>query len=122
MSYVRIIDLTSSPHLDRISATLSVATIDDLTGLTTTNPHEVANGSLNIAPLVALNQQVIENFQKATCQHQYYGGIQIPDKMVCQVANLADGLKSDVQQLQQVLKQTLFQESWSPIRDELFLS
>ena len=122
MSYVRIIDLTSSPHLDRISATLSVATIDDLTGLTTTNPHEVANGSLSIAPLIALNQQVIENFQNATFQHQYYGGIQIPDKMVCQVANLVDGLKLDVQQLQYVLQQTLFQESWLPIRDGLFLS
>jgi hypothetical protein len=119
MSYVRIIDLTSSPNLDRISATLSVARINDSSGLTTTNPHEVAKGELNIAPLIALNHQVTENFKQATCQNQYYGGIQIPDKMICQVANLTNGLRADVRQLQQELEETLAQQSWSNIREEL---
>jgi ABC-type branched-subunit amino acid transport system substrate-binding protein len=121
MIYVRIIDLRSSPNSDQVSATLSLVTIDE-TGSVTTNPDEVAHELINITSLVALNQQVVEKFKQSTCQGQYYGGIQVPNQMVCQVANPVDGLKLDIEQLQKVLEDTLKQASWLRIREELLHS
>jgi ABC-type branched-subunit amino acid transport system substrate-binding protein len=122
MSYIRIIDITPSPNLELLLATLTIATIDDVTGSIVSQPHQVAKGSLNAHPLVTLNQQIIENFQAATTQDRYFGGIQIPETMVCQVADLVDGLRTDIQQLQATINHTLAQDTWSIIREELLQS
>ena len=122
MSHVRIIDITLSPDLERVAATLTVATIDDATGSIISQPHQVATGSLNARAIIALNNQVIENFQAATTQDSYFGGIKIPETMVCQVADLVDGLRTDIQQLQAAINQTLAQDTWSNIREELLQS
>ena len=122
MSYIRIVDITPSPNLEQLSATLTVATIDDVTGSIVSQPHQVAKGSLNIRSLVALNNQIIKNFQAATTQDRYFGGIQIPETMVCQVADLVDGLRTDIQQLQAAINHTLAQDNWSIIREELLQS
>jgi hypothetical protein len=71
MSHIRIIDITPSPNLEQLSATLTVATIDDVTGSIVSQPHQVAKGSLNIRSLVALNNQIIKNFQAATTQDRW---------------------------------------------------
>jgi ABC-type branched-subunit amino acid transport system substrate-binding protein len=122
MSYIRIIDINPSPNLEQLSATLTIATIDDVTGSIISQPHQVAKGSLNAQPLVTLNKQIIENFQAATTQDRYFGGIQIPETMVCQVADLVDRLRTDIQQLQSAINHTLAQDTWSIIREELLQS
>ena len=122
MSHIRIVDITPSPDLEQLSATLTVATIDDVTGSIVSPPHPVAKGSLNIRSLVALNKQIIENFQAATTQDRYFGGIKIPETMVCQVADPIDGLRTDIQQLQAAINLTLAQDTWSTIREGLLQS
>jgi ABC-type branched-subunit amino acid transport system substrate-binding protein len=42
--------------------------------------------------------------------------------MVCQVADLVDGLRTDIQQLQAAINHTLAQDNWSIIREELLQS
>ncbi len=122
MTYIRIIDITLSSNLELLSATLTTATIDDLTGSIVSQPHRVAKGSLNARSLVTLNRQIIEDFQAATTQDRYFGGIKIPETMVCQVADPIDGLRTDIQQLQTAINQTLAQDTWSIIREELLQS
>jgi ABC-type branched-subunit amino acid transport system substrate-binding protein len=122
MSHIRIVDITPSPNLELLSATLTIATIDDVTGSIVSQPHQVANGSLDVRSLVTLNKKIIENFQAATSQDRYFGGIQIPETMVCQVADLVDGLRTDIQQLQVAINLTLAQDTWSIIREELLQS
>ncbi|WP_310481004.1 ABC transporter substrate-binding protein [Chamaesiphon sp. VAR_48_metabat_403] len=121
MSHVCIIDLTSKPNPDIISARLTIATIDDKTGAIT-NPHAVGNGTLDVEPLVRLNRQIIEKFKVATCDRQYLGGIQIPDTMVNHVADRMNELRTNVSELQQLLDRTFTQTSWSKIREELLQS
>jgi ABC-type branched-subunit amino acid transport system substrate-binding protein len=122
MSHIRIIDITPSPNLELLSATLTIAAIDDVTGSIVSQPHQIAKGSLNAQSLVALNRKIIENFQAATTQDRYFGGIQIPETMVCQVADLVDELRTDIQQLQTSINLTLAQDTWSIIREELLQS
>jgi ABC-type branched-subunit amino acid transport system substrate-binding protein len=122
MSHIRIIDITLSPDLERLLATLTIATIDDVTGSIISQPHQVARGSLNAQSIVNLNNQIIENFQTATTQDRYFGGIQLPATMVCQVADLIDELRTDIQQLQAAINNTLAQDTWSTIREELLHS
>jgi ABC-type branched-subunit amino acid transport system substrate-binding protein len=119
MSHIRIVDITPSPDLEQLLATLTVATIDDVTGSIVSPPHSVAKGSLNVRSLVALNKQIIENFQAATTQDRYFGGIKIPEIMVCQVADPIDKLRTDIQQLQAAINLTLSQDTWSTIREGL---
>jgi hypothetical protein len=121
MTYARIIDITLSPN-GLLSAILTIATIDDVTGAIISQPHSFANGSLNARSLVTLNRQIIEDFQAATTQDRYFGGIKIPETMVCQVADPIDGLRTDIQQLQAAINQTLAQDTWSTIREGLLQS
>ena len=122
MSHICILDLTSSPTPDLLSAKLTIATIDDRTGAMINPPHHAGNGTLNAELLIRLNRQVIENFQTATCQDKYFGGIQLPDTIVSNVADLLNELQTDIQELQQLLDRTLAQDSWSRIREELLHS
>jgi branched-chain amino acid transport system substrate-binding protein len=121
MSHICIIDLTSEPALDYVSARLRIATIDDKTGAIV-NPHHVGNGTLKIAPLINLNRQIINNFQIVACERQYLGGIKIPETMIDRVADRLDGLRTDVREFQQLLDRTFSQDSWSKIREELLQS
>ncbi len=121
MSHICIIDLTSNPNPDIVSARLTIATIDDKTGAIT-NPHAVSNGTLDVEPLVRLNRQIIEKFQIATCDSQYLGGIQIPDTMVSHVADRMNELRTNVSELQQLLDRTFTQNSWHQIREGLLQS
>jgi ABC-type branched-subunit amino acid transport system substrate-binding protein len=122
MSHICIIDLTSSPSNNLLSANLIVATIDDLTGAIINPPNPVGNGSLNIEYLVTLNKQVIEKFKRATSRDRYFGGIQIPDTMIVNVADRVDELRTDIQNLRHQLDRTLRQDSWLPIREQLLHS
>jgi ABC-type branched-subunit amino acid transport system substrate-binding protein len=122
MSHICIIDLTSSFNNHLLSANLVIATIDDLTGAIINPPHVTANGSLNIKTLIALNQQVIEKFQRATDRSRYFGGIQIPDTMIVNNADRVDELRTDIQNLQRLLDLTFRHNSWSIIREQLLYS
>ena len=122
MSHIRIVDATLSPDLEQLSATLTVATIDNVTGSIVSPPHPIAKGSLNIRSLVTLNKQIIEKFQAATTQDRYFGGIKIPETMISQVANPIDELRTDIQQLQAAINLTLAQDTWSTIREGLLHS
>jgi hypothetical protein len=122
MTYVRIIHITRIPNSEQVFVTLTSATIDDETGSIISQPHEIDQCTLNVQSLVTLNKQIIENFQAATTQHCYFGGIQIPETMVCQVADLLDKLRTDIQQLQAAINLTLSQDPWSIIREELLQS
>ena len=122
MTYVRIIHITRIPDSEQVFVTLISAAIDDKTGSIISQPHEVAQCSLNVQSLVTLNQQIIRDFQAATTQDLYFGGIQIPDTMVCQVADLLEKLRTDIQQLQAAINLTLSQDPWSIIREELLQS
>jgi ABC-type branched-subunit amino acid transport system substrate-binding protein len=121
VSHICIIDLTSSPTPDLVSAKLTIATIDDRTGAII-NPHYGCNGSLAIEPLLRLNRQIIEKFQTATCQNKYLGGIKIPEVIVTNVTDRLEGLRADVRDLQHLLDRTFTQDSWSIIREELLQS
>jgi hypothetical protein len=92
MSHICIIDLTSSLTPDLLSAKLTIATIDDQTGSMINPPHHTGNGTLNTELLVRLNRKVIENFQTVTGQNQYFGGIQLPETIVSNVADLLNEL------------------------------
>lgn len=122
MSHIRIVDINSSPDLEQLSATLTIASIDDVTGSIVSPPHPVAKGSLNIRSLVTLNKQIIEKFQAATTQNRYFGGIKIPEEMVINVADPIDELRTDIQQLQAAINLTLAQDTWSTIREGLLQS
>jgi hypothetical protein len=122
MSHICIIDLTSSTDRNLLNANLIIATIDDLTGAIINPPHPIANGSLNIKSLVTLNRQIIEKFQRATSRDRYFGGIQIPDTMIVNVADRVNELRTDIQNLQHQLDRTLRQDSWSIIREQLLHS
>ena len=122
MTYVRIIHITRIPNSEQVSVTLTSATIDDEIGSIISQPHEVAQCLLNVQSLVTLNNQIINDFQAATTQNRYFGGIQIPATMVCQVADLLDKLRTDIQQLQTAINLTLSQDPWSVIREELLQS
>ncbi len=121
MSHICIIDLTSEPSLDYVSARLRIATIDDRTGAIV-NPHHVGNGTLKIEPLINLNRQIINNFQDVACESQYLGGIKIPETMIDRVADRIDNLRTDVREFQRLLDRTFTQDSWSRIREELLQS
>lgn len=122
MSHICIIDLTSSLSTNLLSANLIVATIDDRTGAIINPPDLVGNGSLNIEHLVTLNKQVVENFKRATSRDRYFGGIQIPDPMIVNVASRVDELRTDIQNLRHQLDLALRQDSWLPIREQLLHS
>lgn len=122
MSHIRIIDLILSPDLARVWAILTIATIDDITGAIVSQPHQVAVGSLDARSLITLNNQIIEDFQAATTQNCYFGGIQLPETMICRVADLAEKLRTDIKQLQVEINQTLAQSNWLTIREELLQS
>jgi branched-chain amino acid transport system substrate-binding protein len=121
VSHIRIIDLTSSNNLAPLSAKLTVAKIDDA-GAIISREHPVAEGTLNIEPLIALNQQITARFKTATSQDRYFGGIQLPKTMVQNVANDRDTLKADIEQLRDSLDRTLEQNSWMKIREGLLRS
>ncbi len=122
MTYVRIIHITRIPDSEQVFVTLTSATIDDETGSIISQPHDVASCLLNVQSLVTLNRQIIKDFQAATTQDCYFGGIQIPETMVCQVADLLGKLRTDIQQLQAAINLTLSQDPWSIIREELLQS
>ncbi len=122
MTYVRIIHITRIPNSEQVFVTLTSATIDDETGSIISQPHEIDQCELNVQSLVTLNKQIIRDFQVATTQNCYFGGIQIPETMVCQVADLLDKLRTDIQQLQAAINLTLSQDPWSTIREELLQS
>ncbi len=121
MSHVCIIDLTSKPNPDLVSARLTIATIDDRTGAIT-NPHAVGNGTLDVEALVRLNQEIIEKFRAAADDRDYLGGIQIPDTMVNNIADRMDELRNNSIELQRLLDETFDRESWSKIREGLLQS
>ncbi|AFY91478.1 ABC transporter substrate-binding protein [Chamaesiphon minutus] len=121
MSHIRIIDLTSSNNLAPLSAKLTVAKIDD-SGAIISREHPVAEGTLNIQPLIALNQQITAKFKTATSQDRYFGGIQLPKTMVQNVASDCDTLKVGIEQLRDSLDRTLEQKSWMKIREGLLRS
>jgi ABC-type branched-subunit amino acid transport system substrate-binding protein len=122
MTYVRIIHITRIPNSEQVFVTLTSATIDDETGSIISQPHEIDRCELNVQSLVTLNRQIIRDFQAATTQNCYFGGIQIPETMVCQVADLLDKLRTDIQRLQSAINLTLSQDPWSTIREELLQS
>jgi len=57
---------STSTNLDPLFATLTIATIDDLTGTITNSPHTTAHGTLDLTSSIALNNQIIKKFQAAT--------------------------------------------------------
>jgi ABC-type branched-subunit amino acid transport system substrate-binding protein len=121
MSHICIIDLTSNSN-NLLSANLIIATIDDLTGAIISPPNPVGSGSLNIKHLIALNRQVVEKLKRATRRDRYFGGIQIPDKMIENVADRVDELRIDIKNLRRQLDRTLRQDAWLPIREQLLHS
>jgi ABC-type branched-subunit amino acid transport system substrate-binding protein len=121
MSHICIIDLTSNSN-NLLSANLIIATIDDLTGAIISPPNPVGSGSLNIKHLIALNRQVVEKFKAATSRDLYFGGIQIPDTMIENVADRVDELRTDIQNLRHQIDRTLRQDAWLPIREQLLHS
>jgi hypothetical protein len=121
VSHIRIIDLTSSTNLAPLSAKLTVAKIDD-SGAIISREHPVAEGTLNVESLIALNQQITARFKTATSQDRYFGGIQLPKTMVQNVADDRDTLKADIEQLRDSLDRTLEQSSWMKIREGLLRS
>ena len=121
MSRICILDITST-NLDSLSATLTIATIDDLTGTITNSPHITAHGTLDLTSSIALNHQIIKKFQAATYQDLYYGGIELPETMVTNVSDLIDELQVEIQSLKNLLDRTLAAESWSKIREGLLQS
>jgi ABC-type branched-subunit amino acid transport system substrate-binding protein len=122
MSRICILDITSSSNLDPLSANLTIATIDDLTGAIISPPHLTAHGTLDLDSSIALNRQIIEKFQTATCQNQYFGGIQLPEAIVSNVADSGHELRTEIEDLQHLLNLKLSQDSWSKIREELLHS
>ncbi|MCY7337754.1 MAG: CHAT domain-containing protein, partial [Chamaesiphon sp.] len=121
MSRICILDITST-NLDPLSATLTIATIDDLTGAIISPPHLTAHGTLDLNSSIALNHQIIKKFQTATYQDRYFGGIKLPEAIVTNVADLIDELQIEIQSLKDLLDRTLAAESWSKIREGLLES
>ena len=121
MSRICILDITST-NLDSLSATLTIATIDDLTGTITNSPHITAHGTLDLTSSIALNNQIIKKFQAATYQDLYYGGIELPKTIVSNVSDPIDELQTEIQSLKDLLDRTLAAESWSKIREGLLQS
>ena len=121
MSRICILDITST-NLDSLSATLTIATIDDLTGTITNSPHTTSHGTLDLTSSIALNNQIIKKFQAATYQDLYYGGIELPKTIVSNVSDPIDELQTEIQSLKDLLDRTLAAESWSKIREGLLQS
>jgi ABC-type branched-subunit amino acid transport system substrate-binding protein len=121
MSHICIIDLTSEPTLDSLSARLRIATLDDKTGAIV-NPHYAGQGTLNIKPLINLNRQIIDKFQSEACESKYLGGIKLPETMIERSAKRIDDLRADIREFQQLLDRTFTQDSWLKIREELLQS
>ncbi len=129
MSRICILDITST-NLDPLSATLTIATIDDLTGMITNPPHITAHGTLDLNSSIALNNQIIKKLQAKTYQDRYYGGIELPNyggielpkAIVTNVSDLLDELETEIQSLKDLLNRTLAAESWSKIREGLLES
>ena len=121
MSRICILDITST-NLDPLSATLTIATIDDLTGMIISPPHITAHGTLDLNSSIALNHQIIKKFQAATYQDRYFGGIKLPEAIVTNVSDLIDELETEIQSLKDLLDRTLAAESWSKIREGLLES
>lgn len=121
MSRICILDITST-NLDPLSATLTIATIDDLTGTITNPPHITAHGTLDLNSSIALNHQIIKKFQATTYQDLYYGGIELPETIVTNVSDPIDELQTEIQSLKDLLDRTLAAESWSKIREGLLQS
>ncbi len=122
MTRICILDLTSTGNPDLISANLTIAIIDDLTGAITSHPYSTADGALNIESLSQLNRQAIEKIYTSAHQHKYFGGLQLPASMVNNVANDPKELTNIVENLQQLLDKTLAQDSWLRIREGLLYS
>jgi hypothetical protein len=119
--HIRIIDLTGSNSLTPLSAQLTVATIDELGAITSRN-HPTAEGTLNMAAVIAQNRQTTEDFKNLTSQDRYLGGLQLPETMVQNVANESDTLRADISNLRDSLNLTLSQTSWQGMREGLLRS
>jgi ABC-type branched-subunit amino acid transport system substrate-binding protein len=117
-----ILDLTSNGNSDLVSANLTIAIIDDLTGAITSHPYSSADGALNIGSLSELNRQAIEKIYTSAHQDQYFGGLKLPESIVTNVANDLNELSTIVENLQQLLDKTLSQDSWLKIREGLLYS
>jgi hypothetical protein len=117
-----ILDLTSNGNSDLVSANLTIAIIDDLTGAITSHPYSSADGALNIGSLSELNRQAIEKIYTSAHQDKYFGGLQLPESIVTNVANELNELSTIVENLQQLLDKTLSQDSWLRIREGLLYS
>ncbi len=122
MTRICILDLTSNGNPDLESAHLTIAIIDDLTGAITSHPYSTADGALNIESLSELNRQAIEKIYTAAHQDKYFGGLQLPESIVTNVANELNELSKIIENLQQLLDKTLSQDSWLRIREGLLYS
>ena len=121
MSRICILDITST-NLDPLSATLTIATIDDITGTIISPPHMTAHGTLDLNSSIALNHQIIKKFQAATYQDRYFGGIKLPVVMATNILDPINELEIEIQSLKDLLDRTLSAESWSKIREGLLQS
>jgi ABC-type branched-subunit amino acid transport system substrate-binding protein len=117
-----MIDLTSGSDPDLLSANLTIAIIDDLTGAITSAPYPSADGALNVGDLIRLNRQVIEQIHKTAHQDEYFGGLTLPKTIVSNVSDEINGLSQNVKNLRQLLDTTLSQDSWMRVREGLLHS
>jgi hypothetical protein len=114
MTRIFILEITSSRGWSRANLKLTSANLNDETG-DTRDQRTIAEGDLNIQPLITRHQNIIGDFRSTAPQNHYYGGNPvIPTNINPYIDNT---LSTNIQNIVKLIDKALMQHSCRRIYD-----